>query len=106
MDELIMKIIEIDDKARDVISDAKKANIGLEASIAEKTKEMEADIERRAKERENSLKNIEESDTEERIAAVNKELADKIASLEDKYKSNREAWINGIVENITGRQMN
>ena len=106
MDELIMKIIEIDDKAREVISDAKKANIGLETSIAEKTKELEADIKRRAHEKEEDLKNIEESDTEEKIAAVNKELDEKIASLDDKYKSNREAWINGIVENITGRQMN
>ena len=106
MDELIMKIIEIDDKAREVISDAKKANIGLEASIREKTKEMEADIERRARDREEDLKNIEERDTAEKIVAVNKELEEKIASLEDKYKSNREAWIGSIVENITGRRMN
>ena len=106
MDELIMKIIEIDDKAREVISDAKKANVGLEASIREKTKELEADIERRAHERKEAIRNIEESDTEERIAAVNKELDEKIASLDDKYKSNREAWIGSIVENITGRQMN
>ena len=105
MDELIMKIIEIDDKAREVISDAKKANIGLEASIREKTKDLEADIERRAHEREEDLKSIEASDTKERIAAVNKELDEKIASLEDKYKSNREAWIGSIVENITGRRM-
>ncbi len=105
MEELIMKIIELEDKAQEIISDAKKADSELEENIAEKTKELEEDIEKRAKKREEYLKNVEETETEEKIAAIKKGLDGKIAALEDKYKANREAWINRIVENVIGRQM-
>ena len=106
MEELIMKIIELEDKAQEIISDAKKADNGLDESIAEKSKELEADIERRAHEREEYVKNVEEKDTEEKISAVKKELDEKIAELENKYRTNKDAWVNGIVENVIGRRMN
>ena len=106
MEEIIEKIMEIEDRAQEIISDAKKADNGLDESIAEKSKEIEADIERRAHEREEYVKNVEEKDTEEKISAVKKEFDEKIAGLESQYKANKDAWVNGIVENVIGRRMN
>ena len=106
MEEIIEKIMEIEDRAQEIISDAKKADNGLDEAIAEKSKELEADIERRAHEREEYVKNVEEKDTEEKISAVKKELDEKIAGLERQYKANKDAWVNGIVENVIGRRMN
>ena len=106
MEEIIEKIMEIEDRAQEIISDAKKADNGLDEAIAEKSKELEADIERRAHEREEYVKNVEEKDTEEKISAVKKELDEKIARLESQYKANKDAWVNGIVENVIGRRMN
>ena len=83
MEEIIEKIMEIEDRAQEIISDAKKADNGLDESIAEKSK-----------------------DTEEKISAVKKELDEKIAGLERQYKANKDAWVNGIVENVIGRRMN
>ncbi len=106
MEEIIKKIMEIEDRAQEIISDAKQADNGLDESIAEKLKEIEADIERRAHEREEYVKNVEEKDAEEKISAVKKELDEKIAGLESKYQANKETWVNGIVENVIGRRMN
>ena len=49
MEDLIMKIIDIEDRAQEVIKDAKKADRELEERIKDESRKMRDDIRRRCR---------------------------------------------------------
>ena len=65
MEDLIMKIIDIEDRAQEVIKDAKKADRELEERIKDESRKMRDDITRRMEAKNVTLKQIEEEDAEE-----------------------------------------
>ena len=89
MEDLIMKIIDIEDRAQEVIKDAKKADRELEERIKDESRKMRDDITRRMEAKNVTLKQIEE----ER----------HLSELEKKYNDNKDKWVNEIVQNIIGR---
>ena len=64
MEDLIMKIIDIEDRAQEVIKDAKKADRELEERIKDESRKMSDDITRRMEAKNVTLKQIEEEDAD------------------------------------------
>ena len=58
MEDLIMKIIDIEDRAQEVIKDAKKADRELEERIKDESRKMRDDITRRMEAKNVTLKQI------------------------------------------------
>ena len=101
MEDLIMKIIDIEDRAQEVIKDAKKADRELEERIKDESRKMRDDITRRM---ENvTLKQIEEEDADKKVEAIRVNMERHLSELEKKYNDNKDKWVNEIVQNIIGR---
>ena len=67
MEDLIMKIIDIEDRAQEVIKDAKKADRELEERIKDESRKMRDDITRRMEAKNVTLKQIEEEDADKKV---------------------------------------
>ena len=97
MEDLIMKIIDIEDRAQEVIKDAKKADRELEERIKDESRKMRDDITRRMEAKNVTLKQIEE------VEAIRVNMERHLSELEKKYNDNKDKWVNEIVQNIIGR---
>lgn len=102
MDDLIMKIIDIEEKAQEIIKDAKEADKNFEKNIRTETEKLHEDIEQRAKIKSEAVRNIENGDADERIKQIRTETEKGIADLEERYKKMKPEWVNQIVSNIIG----
>ena len=100
MEDLIMKIIDIEDRAQEVIKDAKKADRELEERIKDESRD---DITRRMEAKNVTLKQIEEEDADKKIEAIRVNMERHLSELEKKYNDNKDKWVNEIVQNIIGR---
>lgn len=103
MEDLIMKIIGIEEKAQEVIKDAKKADKELESRINDESRQMEKDIKKKMEAKNMMLQERESQEAEKKIEAINVNTNRHLAELEKKYNDNKDVWINEIVNNIIGR---
>ena len=101
MEDLIMKIIDIEDRAQEVIKDAKKADRELEERIKDESRKMRDDITRRMEAKNVTLKQIEDAD--KKVEAIRVNMERHLSELEKKYNDNKDKWVNEIVQNIIGR---
>ena len=97
MEDLIMKIIDIEDRAQEVIKDAKKADRELEERIKDESRKM------RDEAKNVTLKQIEEEDADKKVEAIRVNMERHLSELEKKYNDNKDKWVNEIVQNIIGR---
>ena len=103
MEDLIMKIIDIEDRAQEVIRDAKKADRELDERIRDDSRKLQDDIARKVEAKNVTLKQIEEDDAEKKIAEINESMEKHLSELEEKYQKNKDKWVDEIVSNIIGR---
>ena len=103
MEDLIMKIIDIEDRAQEVIRDAKKADRELDKRIRDDSRKLQDDIARKVEAKNVTLKQIEEDDAEKKIAAISESMEKHLSELEEKYQKNKDKWVDEIVSNIIGR---
>lgn len=103
MEELIMRILDIEDRAREVISDARKADRELELRIKDDGRKLQSDIERKMEIKNADLRRIEQEDAERQIKKINDETEKSLAELEEKYEKNKDRWVDEIITNIVGR---
>ena len=104
MEDLIMKIIDIEDRAQEVIRDAKKADMELGERINSEALKLKNDIEKKVEEKNATVLHIEEEDADKKIAKINAELNKNLSDLDEKYKNNKEKWIDDILSDIIGVQ--
>ena len=102
MEDLILKIIDIEDRAQEVIKDAKQANKTLDQDIDDETRKLHRTIQNKAIDKSESLKETELKEADEKCESIRAESKKQIAALEKKYSENKDVWINKIVENIIG----
>ena len=81
MEDLIMKIIYIEDRAQEVIKDAKKADRELEERIKDESRKMRDDITRRMEAKNVTLKQIEE-DADKKVEAIRVNMERHLSELE------------------------
>jgi vacuolar-type H+-ATPase subunit H len=102
MEDLIMKIIDIEGRAQEIIKDAKEANQNLEANVAKETVKLHEDIEHRAQIKSESIKQIEDNEAEDKIKLIRDDTEKNIAALEKRYNDKKNEWVDKIVNNIIG----
>ncbi len=102
MEELIMQIIDIENRAQEVIKDAKQADAKLEERIDDETQKLHTNIVRRMEAKSASIRQMEEEEAEKKIGAIKADAKKQISALEEKYRQSKDKWVNSIVENIIG----
>lgn len=98
-----MKIISIEEKAQEVIKDAKKADKELESRINDESHQMEKDIKKKMTAKNMMLQEREAQEADKKIEAINVNTNRHLAELEKKCSDHKDAWVNEIVKNIIGR---
>lgn len=102
MEELIKQIIEIEDKAQSIVRDAREASGELAARISRDSKKMQSDIEKQTQEKNDSLRHMEEDEVQKKLSAINEQTEKTLLSLEEKYRGNKDKWVEQIVKGVIG----
>lgn len=102
MEEVIEKILEIEEKAREIVSDAENEKSGLEEEIKELSEKLRRDISSRAEEKSNALREYEDGEADRKIEAINAEAQRSMQLLEEKFAQNRDKWVEEIFSSVTG----
>ena len=102
MEDLILKLIDIEDRAQEVIKDAREADKQLEQNIADETDRLHTDIEHQAVIKSEALKKLELDNADEKCEAIKSKLQKQLDTLSAKYAENKDVWINNILQNIIG----
>lgn len=102
MEDLIMKIIDIEAQAQEMIKDAKTADENLDADIKTETDKLHKDIANKAAAKAVTIKQLEDGEAQKRIEKIRERTDADIASLNEKYNKNKDEWVERIVSNIVG----
>lgn len=102
MEELIGEILNIENRAQEVIRDAREAKKELDERVALDSIKIQNDIEKQAREKNEAIRDMENSETEKRLAQINEQTDKAMSALEEKYSQNKEQWVNKIVSGVIG----
>lgn len=102
MEDLIMKIIDIEAQAQEIIKDAKTADDNLEADIKTETEKLHKEIENKAAAKTETIKKLEDDEAEKKIKEIREKTKSDIAVLEKKYSENKDAWVDSVINAIIG----
>ena len=100
MDELIKRIIEIENKAQSVIKEERDKQAKLDENIAKIIADMKADVLSKAEEKCREIQQLEDSDADSKIAEISKEKEESMARLDSIYKQKCSEWVDDITDGI------
>ena len=103
MENIINQILEIDEKARQMIANAEKQK----REILDKAHDSEVTVKEewmeRAKSRIESVEEVKRAESEEQILEINRQKQEKINKLDKAYNDNHIKWEKEILKNIIGQ---
>ncbi len=102
MEEIIKRIMEIEDKAQEIMTDARKKHDGLEKRVEAKETRMKRQMDMAADRRCIAIQQTEKSRAEEEIARINERTDKQLSRLEKKYRESKAKWVDDMVEHIIG----
>lgn len=103
MENAIKKIIEIEHKARDIVSQGYKQAEDIRLETLEVLKNMEKNIEESVNHKIEELKAKIRLETDEKIGKIRESAENRIRTLEEYARKNRDAWEDEIFSRIVGR---
>ena len=102
MEDLIMKIIDIEARAQQIIKDAKEADENIDADIEKESESLRRDIENKAAAKAETIRQTENHEADKEIEKIREKTRSDISELEKKLSGMKEAWVDDIVKNIVG----
>lgn len=100
MEELIAQIINIEEQAQQIVAEAREEKQNLESDINKAAIKMQRDIEERVRRRCDKIKEFEDNQADDKIAAINSEVQKKINHLDEQFQKNADKWAEDIVNKI------
>lgn len=102
MENIIDKIIKIEDNAQKIISDAQDMEKSLNSDINKMVDKIRDDIEMRVEKKYEMIKKTESEYADKKIKEIERHYAEASLQLDDNCKNNREKWINEIYDAVIG----
>ncbi|MFI3141312.1 MAG: hypothetical protein R3Y27_03265 [Clostridia bacterium] len=104
MEDLIKKLIKVDEDARQKVVDAEKARADVVNLLLEKKQELTSQAVAKfdkdlAQAQQNEQQRIDNAFSEDNLKVSNQKIIDK---LEKNYNENCEQWVQGIINNVVG----
>ena len=103
MNSIISQILAIEHKAQDMVADAEKQKESILASAKTDCDKIAQEIDARRQRRIELLTENEKQAAKRKMESVQKENEKKMKSLENRFASKKEAWVNEIYHNVIGR---
>ena len=102
LEDIIRRIIEIEDKAQEIVNDARTTESNLEKRVEAEDKILAQKIREKAENRCRELRESEQKRINEKINEINKMAESRLAELQKKYSENKEKWVDDMVRHIIG----
>ena len=102
MEDIIRRIIEIEDKAQEIVSDARDAEKNLNKRVEAEDKRLAKSIHDKAEERCRKMREDEQNSIRGKIRQINECADEQLKELENKYSENKEKWVDDMVRHIIG----
>lgn len=100
MEEVIERILRIESMAEEIVAEAQIGQDNIDADIEKESEALKARFHAEIDEKREAARRDEEQRAQSRLRAVEDVFKAKSARLENSYKENRSAWINGMFNNI------
>lgn len=101
-DALVLKIIDIENQAQQLIKSARQSESDFHKNIAEEAERLKSDIENKAIAKNEALKENELQNAEKVCNEIAEETRIKTDKLNEKYNKNKDIWVDRIISNIIG----
>lgn len=98
MEDLINRIITIEEEAQEVIREAEEKALSIESSAEKKSEFLEKDILDKAESKINSIDSLEAEYAENKINGINEKLDRQKKELADRLSQNKEKWVAEILK--------
>ena len=102
MEDVIERILKIEEMAQEIVRDAEKARAGFEEEITAECERIGRDIKARANSKNDMLREYEDGEADKKIAAINEQTERTMKALDAKLDQNREKWVSEIVAGVIG----
>lgn len=102
MEDIIRRIVSIEDKAQSVMLDARNAEHDLDERVEAEERRIQREIRKKSAERCRKIKEREEEEVRRRIDAITASTKEQLINLEEKYSENKEKWVEDMVSHIIG----
>lgn len=100
MKDMISKIIDMDQKARDISAEAQKSKVDVAQEVSEIKEKIREDYLARARERIKKNQKIEKKSADEEWELISKKHKKIIEDLDKTYSEKCDEWINTIVKRV------
>lgn len=100
MEELILKILELEDKAQNVVEGARQAKNGLDKTVDKETRSLHAQIRDKAEKKCKTIQAYEDKEAEEKIAKIREDSKQKQEWLNSRFAKKKEDWVEEIIAEI------
>lgn len=102
MDTVFKRVIEIDNRAKELYSEAVNERERIQQKTLQEIKNREAEIRLMADEKIKQLISQRRKDVEEKINGINDNMKEKLSVMEQKYTQNEDSWVQKIFLNVIG----
>ena len=99
MEDLIAKILKVEDRAQEIVASAKHDQENLQKDLDKEVENLHSDIHNKEEAKIKYLTDFENKESEKKLLEISENLDRQKKELEEKYNTNKEAWINRIFEN-------
>ncbi len=97
MDEIIERIIKIENEAQELLKEAKAEKEGLSDTIDAEIERLKKETRERALKKQQELENFEDDEAEKQIGTINKKLEEGLEKLSRTAALNKEKWVRDLV---------
>ena len=102
MEDIIRRIIEIEDKAQKIVEDARAEENNLDKRVEAEDKRLAKKIHDEAEARCRKMQETERENVSGKIEQINARANEQFDALMEKYSENKEKWVDDIVRHIIG----
>ncbi len=104
MKDVISNILDIENKANEIIEEAKKEKTRLEMQMKEDLEKMQQDINAMVADKLMQLDKKEKNAAKENLKRINETAENRLVAMDEFYEKNRSLWVKTVFEIITGSE--
>ncbi len=104
MKDVIGSILDIENKASNIIEEGKKEKLRLEAKMNRDVEKMQEDINNMVSAKLKTLDIEEKKDAEKSLKRIKTAADKKLAAMDEFYIINRDIWVDSVFKIITGSE--
>lgn len=103
MDDILKRIIEIEDKAQNIVEDAKAGTANFDSEVETITELMSREIEAKADRRISLIQEYEAKEMEKILSDTEASFNENLERINEMYRENRQQWISDVYNMIINK---